>query len=119
MGTQPSRKSANRGTRVRTKTFKKKLYSYIEKDDYEKAAIVISKATRKNRGSNYLTALLSAGILSYTLSKKSSQESIEKISANVVTKIPKEIKKDLTISGRDSISLAVRNTLMKHREKEC
>lgn len=116
MGTQPSRKLAKRGTKIRTKKFQKDLDTSIKKGDYKKAATTISKAVRKSGGSNYLAGILAAGISAYG-TKKPSEKTAKKVSGDAVTKIPKNIKRNLTLAGKDSIRLAVYNTLTKRSEE--
>ena len=112
MGTQPNKKLAKRGTKIRSKEFQNDFNNSINKEEYEKAATIISKAVRKNRGSNYIVGILAAGIAALE-TKKPSEEIAKKVSGDAVTKIPKNIKNNLTLAEKDSIRLAVYNTLTK------
>ncbi len=116
MGTQPSRKLTRRGTKVRTRKFKKELDSHISKGDYKKAAYTVSKAVRESGGSDYITGILAAGISAYRSPKTTTEQSIKKISGNAVSKIPSDIKKNLTLAGKDSIRQALYNTLSDRGE---
>lgn len=113
MGTQPAKKP----TRKRIKNFKRDISPHIKKGDYEKAAVAISKAVRISSGSEYLTGILSAGISSYTSLKKSTTESIDKISRNSVTEIPADIKKHIVASEKNSIRLAVYHALINRDDE--
>ena len=112
MGTQPNRKLAKRGSKIRSSKLQKSVKSSVDKQDYKKASADITNAVRKSGGASFLNAMLAAGVIAYIDSKKS-QESPDKISGQAVTKLPKDIKQNLTISGKDSIRLALKNTLSK------
>ncbi len=114
MGTQPSRKGAKRNTKIQVRKIQPDLDNCINKGDYKQAAAIISKAAQ-SKDSNYLVGILSAGIAAYK-TKAQSEEIIKKASGDAVTKIPKNIKQNLTLPKKDSIRQAIYDTLIERSE---
>lgn len=115
MGSQPNRKLAKRGPRIRSRKLRNDLRNAIDKNDYKKASSHITKAVRKSGGKSYISGILAAGVIAYAEYKTSKESSIKKISGDAVTKLPKDLKQNLTLAGRDSIRFALYNTLSKRR----
>ena len=113
MGTQPNRKLAKRGSKIRSRALRNSVKSSIDQQNYKKAASDITKAVRKSGGASFLNGILAAGVIAYAASKEYRHRSPDKISGQAITKLPKNIKQDLTIAGKDSIRFALKNTLSK------
>ncbi|MCV0392009.1 MAG: hypothetical protein K5790_01805 [Nitrosopumilus sp.] len=116
MGTQPNRKLAKRGSNIRSWKLRNNVKKEIDKDDYKKASGHITKAVRKSGGSSYLAGVLVAGIIAYKESKKTPTASGTRISGEAISKLPKNISKQITLAGRDSIRSALSETLSKRRK---
>ena len=112
MGTQPNRRLAKRGSNIRSRKLRKSVKTAVAQQNYKEASAAVTKAVRKSGGASFLNGVLAAGLFAYADSKKS-KESADKIAGQAITKIPKDIKKDLTIAGKDSIRFALKNTLSK------
>lgn len=115
MGTQPNRKLAKRGPHIRSRKLRNDLRNAIDKNDYKKASSHITKAVRKSGGASYISGILAAGAIAYAAAKIAKEPSIKKISGDSVTKLPKDLKQNLTLAGRDSIRFALYNTLSKRK----
>ena len=110
MGTQPNRKLAKRGSNIRSRELRKSVKTAVDQQNYKEASASVTKAVRKSGGASFLNGILAAGLFAYTDSMKS-QESPDKIAGQAITKLPKNIKQNLTIAGKESIRFALKNTL--------
>ena len=58
MGTQPNRKLAKRGPKIRSRKLRNDVKNVVNKDDYKKASTHITKAVRKSGGASFLAGIL-------------------------------------------------------------
>ena len=117
MGTQPNRKLAKRGSKIRSRALRNNLKNTVNSGDYQKASSYITKAVRKSGGANFLSGALAAGIIAYAEAKTRKSASSRNIAGNAISKIPKDLRNNLTLAGKDSIRSALTDTLSKRRAR--